>query len=192
MRNWLLNNTKLFTDISFNNSKWYKKKKELPNEPLSPSVKSISVDYTLETYELINNSLKSQKKQTDISLIHIYPFGYERIYPNSLNAIQTLLPHFHSDNQFIIGIDHIYAGQEISIYFELEEIKSERIINDSYHIQWFYLSNNTWKPFASKNILDDSTKNLMQSGIINLIIPKDITNNNTIINDDLYYIKTNF
>ena len=181
--------TKLFTEISFNNSKWYKRKKDLPNEPLSPSIKSISVDYTLETSELLNNSLQRQKKQTDISLIHMYPYGYEKKHPNNSKAIQALLPNFHTDNQFIIGIDQIFTGEEINIYFELEEIKSERIINDSYSIQWFYLSNNVWKPFNSKNILNDSTKNLMQSGIFNLIIPKDITNNNTIINDNLYYIK---
>jgi hypothetical protein len=181
--------TKLFTEISFNNSKWYKKKKAIPNEPLSPSIKSISIDYILEANEVLNNSKQRQKKLNDITLIHIYPFGYEKVYPNNSKSSQTLIPNLHTDNQFMIGIDHIYAGQEMSIYFELEEIKSERVINDSYHIQWFYLSNNTWKPFASKNILNDTTKNLMQSGIFNLIIPKDITNNNTIINDDLYYIK---
>ena len=181
--------TKLFTEISFHNSKWYKKNKELPNEPISPSIRSILVDYTLETNELINNSFQRQKKQSDISLIHIYPFGYEKKHPIPSKTPQPLLPNLHSDNQFLIGIDQIYAEQEMSIYFELEEIKSERVINDSYSIQWFYLSNNKWKPFASKNILTDSTKNLMQSGIINLIIPKDITNNNTILNDELYYIK---
>ena len=181
--------TKLFTEISLNNSKWYKKKKTLPNEPISPSIKSISVDYTLETNELLNNSLLRQKKQNDISLIHIYPFGFEKKYPSSTKGFQTLIPQFHSDNQFIIGIDNLNFDQELSIYFELEEIKSERILYDNYTIQWFYLSNNNWKPFLSKNILDDSTKNLMQSGIIKLIIPKDINNDNTIINDELFYIK---
>lgn len=181
--------TKLFTEISLNNSKWYKKKKELPNEPLSPSIKSISVDYKLETNELLNNSLLREKKQNDISLIHIHPFGYEKKYPTSTKSYQTLIPQFHSDNQFIIGIDNVNIEQELSIYLELEEIKSERKLNDNYTIQWFYLSNNNWKPFLSKNIIDDSTKNLMQSGIIKLIIPKDITNKNTIINDELFYIK---
>jgi hypothetical protein len=181
--------TKLFTEISLHNSKWYKRKKKLPNEPISPNIKSISVDYTLETNELLNNSIQRNKNQSDITIIQIHPFGYEKIYPNSVKAFQALLPRYHADNHFIIGIDTVYPEQEISIYFELEELKTEYSVQENYSTQWFYLSNNSWKPFSSKHILEDTSKNLIQSGIIKLVIPKGITNTNTIISDPLFYIK---
>jgi hypothetical protein len=181
--------TKLFTDISFNNAKWYKREKQIPNEPISPNIKSIYVDYKLETNELLNNSIQRNKKQSDITIIQIHPFGYEKIYPNSVKAFQALLPRYHSDNQFLIGIDKVLPGQEINLYFELEELKSEYLLQENYSTQWFYLSNNNWIPFSSKYILDDTSKNLIQSGIVKLVIPKGMTNTGTIINDSLYYIK---
>jgi len=181
--------TKLFSDISLNNARWFRKKKNLPNDPISPSIKLISVDYTLETNELLYNVALKQNKQSDISLIHIHPFGYEKIYPNISKSLYSLVTNFHADNQFIIGIDQVIIGQEMSIYFELDEIKSQYNAQEDYSIQWHYLSNNTWKLFSSKNIIEDTTKNLIQSGIIKLVIPKDINKNNTIFSDSLFYIK---
>lgn len=181
--------TKLFTDISLNNAKWYKKQKQIPNEPISPNIKSIYVDYELETNELLNNSIQRDKKQSDITIIQIHPFGHEKIYPNSVKAFQALLPRYHADNQFLIGIDQVFPGQEINLYFELEEIKSEYLIPENYATQLFYLSNNNWIPFSAKHILDDTSKNLIQSGLIRLIIPKGITNTGSIISDSLFYIK---
>jgi len=181
--------TKLFTEISMNNAKWFKRKKNQPNEPISPSIKSISIDYVLETSELLNNSLLRNSKINDISVINLHPFGYEKIYPNKSVATYSLLPHYYSDNQFIIGLDKVFVGQELNIYFELEELKSEHYISDDYIIQWFYLTNNTWKLFSIKSIIEDTTKNLIKSGIIKFIMPADINNNHTIFNDELYYIK---
>ena len=181
--------SKLFSQISLDNSKWFKRKRNLPNEPLSPSLKSISLDYTLESNELLNASSKNLNESSNIIFTHIHPYGYEKMYPNQSKSLYSFIPIIESDNQFIIGIDKIFPEQELNIYFELEEIKSKYNINDNYFIQWFYLASNIWKPIVDKNILSDTTNNLIQSGIVKFITPIDINNNNTILNDDLYYIK---
>jgi len=181
--------SKLFSQISLDNSKWFKRKRNLPNEPLSPSLKSISIDYTLESNELLNASSRNINESSNIIFTHIHPYGYEKMYPNQTKNLYSFVPIVESDNQFIIGIDQIFPGQELNIYFELEEIKSKYNINDTYQIQWYYLVSNTWKPIVDKNILSDTTSNLIQTGIIKFITPVDINNNNTILNDDLYYIK---
>jgi hypothetical protein len=181
--------SKLFSQISLNNSKWFKRKRNLPNEPISPSLKSISLDYILESNELLSASSKNLSESSNIIFTHIHPYGYEKMYPNQSKSLYSFVPIIDSDNQFIIGIDKIFAGQELNIYFELEEIKSKYNINDNYYIQWFYLASNIWKPIVDKNILSDTTNNLIQSGIVKFITPIDINNKNTIFNDDLYYLK---
>jgi len=181
--------SKLFSQISLDNSKWFKRKRNLPNEPLSPSLKSISIDYTLESNELLNASSRNINESSNIIFTHIHPYGYEKMYPNQTKNLYSFVPIVESDNQLIIGIDQIFPGQELNIYFELEDIKSKYNINDTYQIQWYYLVSNTWKPIVDKNILSDTTSNLIQTGIIKFITPVDINNNNTILNDDLYYIK---
>jgi hypothetical protein len=181
--------SKLFSQISLNNSKWFKRKRNLPNEPISPSLKSISLDYILESNELLSASSKNLSESSNIIFTHIHPYGYEKMYPNQSKSLYSFVPIIDSDNQFIIGIDKIFPGQELNIYFELEEIKSKYNINDNYYIQWFYLASNIWKPIVDKNILSDTTNNLIQSGIVKFITPIDINNKNTIFNDDLYYLK---
>jgi hypothetical protein len=180
---------KLFSEVSLNNVKRFKKKKKIPNEPISPSIKSVSVNFTLESSELFIHSLSKSKKKKDISLIHLHPQGFEKMYPEQKKELFSLIPTYASDNQLVIGIDNIYLDQELSMYFELEEIKFDQSRFEDYQIKWSYLSSNNWKLFSNKYIKEDSTKNLLQSGIIKLQIPNDINNNNSIFNDNLYYLK---
>lgn len=180
---------KLFSEVSLNNVKRFKKKKKIPNEPISPSVKFISVNFTLESSELFTHSLMKNKKKKDISLIHIHPQGFEKIYPEQKKELFSLIPTYNSDNHLIIGVDNVFLDQELSIYFELDEIKFDQTRFEKYQIKWSYLTSNNWKVFSNKYIKEDSTKNLIQSGIIKLLIPNDINNTNSIFNDNLYYIK---
>jgi hypothetical protein len=56
-------------------------------------------------------------------------------------------------------------------------------------IQWSYLSQNNWVPFDKFNILSDGTKGLLQSGIIQFAVPKNANDNNTLLPENLHWIR---
>ena len=48
---------------------------------------------------------------------------------------------------------------------------------------------NVWVDFGEKNILDDTTNGFINSGIIQLRNPKLINKNNTVLSNDLFWVK---
>jgi len=70
----------ILPEILIHNSKWYKKKLPLPNQPFIPIVSNVSVDYELEvTGKVVGEKLSVVKG--DIELWHISGFELRKIYP---------------------------------------------------------------------------------------------------------------
>jgi len=126
--------------------------------------------------------LKIKREYHNNRLEHLYPFGEMPIYVT--NGL-TFLPDF-SKNGFsdyvadlYIGLTDIMQGQTISLLFEIAEETAAQSQAEA-KISWHYLSNNEIKKIDPENVTD-TTLNFLQSGIVQLILPDDATNNNTIV-----------
>lgn len=115
-------------------------------------------------------------------LEHLYPFGEMPIFPT--NGL-TFLPDF-SKNGFsdyvadlYIGLTDISSGQTISLLFEIAEETAAQSPAEA-KISWHYLSNNVFKKIDADKVTD-TTLNFLQTGIVQLMLPDDATNSNTIL-----------
>ncbi len=181
----------VFPEVILNNSKWYNRSKPVPNPPLAPQVKYINVDYALKCDEVLNNSLKSDSN-SDVILIHKYPFGYRKVFPDKSVEKITFLPSFEKSCNLYIGIENVKRGERLNLYFELEDSEKNNTEDEPSKIEWRYLINNEWKPFKSTDIIFDTTHQLVHSGIICFELPtqnSEFIGTNTILNPQLFWIK---
>ena len=134
----------------------------VPNEPYTPLLKSISIDYDARSYE------------KDISLIHLFPFenGSKK---TSFDLPPSLVPGLEDEGTLFIGLDRIRPGATLQLLFQLAEATADSE-SDRAKIKWHYLSDNEWKPLRTGfEIISDDTNELTRSGIVKLSLPRDIT-----------------
>jgi hypothetical protein len=162
----------------------------LPNEPYTPLLQPITYSYTAqESIELVddNDSASGQ-------FFHLFPFGFAA---QNTGAAAPLVPDFvqkKKDGTTIalqgalhIGIANIDADQIVNLYFEFSE-GSEDASLDPGGVNWSYMSNNEWKPLGDF-ILADSTNDFLGSGIVRIVIPGDMTDNNTLMPSGARWIR---
>ncbi|MBP1650008.1 MAG: hypothetical protein H6Q26_165 [Bacteroidetes bacterium] len=148
----------------------------IPNEPYTPQIKGISLDYTATA------TIK------DIDLIHLHP--YTGTYqPVSNTSSPTLFPLFTDEGNLFIGLKDLQPGNNLSVLFQLAEATADSEA-ERQTVQWYYLDNNQWKPLRTGfEVLDDATDGLTTSGIIQFSLPANMTNENTILPSGLHWIK---
>lgn len=148
----------------------------IPNEPWTPVLKGISIDYT------------ATATIQDIDLIHLYP--YTHTYKNEKLELQpTLFPTFCEEGNLFLGLKDLQPGSNLNLLFQLAEAtadsESERI-----PVQWYFLENNTWKPLRKGfELLEDETDGLTATGVIKFSVPANISKENTILPKGLHWIK---
>lgn len=178
---------KIFPEIVMNNAKMFGKKEPLPNQPLIPMVKGITVDYVLEYSEnFIEN--KFQDNRT-VELYHLHPFGYEQIYPGNYKKNIFFMPCIDDNKNLLIGLDNCDSRAELNLLFQLEDSGFYHTLFEPETIKWTYLSNNSWVDFPQRDQVFDSTKKFINSGIVKLCLPKEIPTGNSILNPNLFWIR---
>lgn len=176
----------VFPEVILNNSKRFKKKLPVPNQPYIPLIKSIEVDFETEFSENFKEENSSEKT---FQLFHIHPFGYHSIFPGNEKKNYPLLPQFPDVGNLMLGLDNIEKGSELSLFFQLQEKSFHHTLHEPEKVKWSYLDNNQWIPFREKDILSDTTGNFISSGIVRLRIPNQIPVNHSILKDGLFWLR---
>ncbi|SHE51775.1 baseplate J/gp47 family protein [Pedobacter caeni] len=148
----------------------------IPNEPWTPIIKNISIDYT------------ATASITDIDLIHLYP--YENTFKSEeLEQQPALFPTFCDEGSLYLGLKDLQPGSNLNVLFQLAEATADSE-SDRVNVQWHYLENNFWKPLREGfEVLDDDTDGLTTSGIIKFALPGNMSSENTILPKGLHWIK---
>lgn len=171
----------------------HKKNFKLPilNEPYTPVIKSLSVDYSAQDQILINKADELTSQASTKRYIKLMPFGYKTEFPNIAAKAMTI--HTDVDTAecfFTIGIQDL-NGTILRLHIQVDE---GSIDPDTEFIKptWSYLSDNNWIRFKENEIVVDETLGLTKSGIIVLVIPSLATQNNTLMATGLVWLKVNF
>ncbi len=180
---------KIFPEIVLHNSKRFNTKLPLPNQPYIPVVKSISVDYELEHTEVFKDNAGHNETVTCIGLIHQYPFGFDQVYPENEQNTYFFMPRFDQSNSLFIGMKDLKAGEELSLLFQLEERNFHHTLHNPGQVTWSCLYQNRWVALAPQEVLNDTTHNFINTGLVRLKIPDTISRDNTILNPGLYWIR---
>lgn len=179
---------KIFSEVTINNSKLFSQKKPLPKQPFTPLVKKISLSYKLESLNILSKGAFDKKIRSEINIFHIYPYGFEKLFPSKKQLLFKIIPSFSNHRLFHIGITEINPGEEITIFFGIKDLQASQSIITKFEIEWKYLSHNEWYPFSVDAILDDTTEGLSTSGIVTFKLPYDISMENTIMPNSSYWI----
>lgn len=161
----------------------------LPNPPHTPTLKAILIDYNASETIVLgadNQLLKGQ-------FYTIHPFGFDE----KRGTNTKMLPQFEHQNKakineafesaLYLGIVDIELLQTLTIFFQVAE-GTEDIEKDPSTVIWSYLSDTGWQDL-DKNLIGDSTQNLLQSGIVKVILPADASNKSTSFSSKKYWIR---
>lgn len=159
---------------------------KLPNEPYTPEIKELSLNYiSTESFELVKQSASEFKNRVD-QFFHIHPFGVEEI--KTSNTINYLVPQIEEEGSLFIGVKDISPPQSLSLLFKVSEGSSDPDL-PAQIVKWHYLKDNQWEQFLEADILVDSTNNLLKSGVISFSVSKTATSKNTILPSGFHWIK---
>lgn len=179
----------IFSEAALHNSKRFIKKRPLPEQPYTPLLNNIFIDYAQSTSEQLNNATGNIPAFNSITLFYLEPFGYEQVFPGKIRSGYPLIPAEEYDSNFYIGFDKITPGEEVSILFHLEEKTAHESAVKVQPLQWSYLYHNSWIRMNEKYVLSDTTESFITSGIVRLIVPEDINSGNSRMPGELYWMK---
>ncbi len=173
----------------------------IPNEPYTPLVESISLDYSAE--ESIDFALSAYESNR-IKLFHEAPFGQreehsylkqQAIDKEILDAgtpiTNCLVPDYCHGGEFYVGLQDAEVLQQISLLFQIlegSENTSVPTFTGKQKVEWYILCNNYWKNL-DKDILANGIDNFLKSGIIKFGIPKQASHDNTLFPANTIWVK---
>lgn len=153
----------------------------IPNEPFTPVIQSLSLNYEAIATLPLGSSLG------DSRIYHLYPF--ERHARRDQTTTPYFLPHFDQEGELLIGVANLQPLTLLNLLVQVAEETADTSLK-IVDVQWSYLVDNTWKPFEDYQIVSDGTEQLISSGIIQLAIPADISKQHTTILDPaLHWLK---
>jgi hypothetical protein len=166
------------------------KKRKLPvvNAPFSPLADYITLEYTAESTMYFSHDI-SGHQQKKSSYYHLHPWGFEEINLDDGQHTKKFVPEYNDQGNLFIGLKEFEAEKTVSLFFNLIDDSTPEHIETPPEIKWEYLSTNVWKSFPKTNIISDSTHKFLESGIITIKAPEDINQDNTILGEDLFWIK---
>ena len=185
-------------------------KDELPNQPYTPLITAISLDYSSKETIDFTTLGKSDYEDRVEQLFHIYPFGQNEFFPiaedDTVSAFfisRRLVPVFEvtqkdDDNQplgatdaegsLYLGIENLDPPQNLAVLFQVAEGSADPE-KKKQDVVWSYLAAGVWIDFETTEILSDKTNGLLTSGIIQFALPKEITDDNTAWPSGMHWLK---
>lgn len=161
---------------------------QLPNEPYTPAIKTIWLDYTSsQTIDYTAKSSSNIFTSLPEQFFHIEPFGAAEIRP-AAPAPVNILPQFNDLGTLYIGVEGLKPSQTLSLLFKVAEGTPDPDAKPK-DVKWSYLVNNKWMEFPAANLLLDSTNDLLTSGIIAFDVPEEASSANTILTPGLHWLK---
>ncbi len=159
------------------------------NPPYTPRVRRLTLNYTASV-DL--NPADNGPAATD-QLFYLEPFGYRYLKldqgssPDDLKpAAGFWLPQYELEGQLFIGIDRLTAPQNLSLLFQMAAGSADPDVAPE-PVLWSYLSGDEWLDLDKGNLLSDTTRGLLNSGIVELDLPA--ANPNTLLPASLYWIR---
>ncbi|WP_025665834.1 baseplate J/gp47 family protein [Aquimarina megaterium] len=167
-----------------------------PAYPYNPTLQSFSVSYEASCTSQLSN--KDKFDDRPLEFFHIGPFGdseqHKILQNRPIKLVSKLIRRtdgiYKSQGSLLIGIENIQPGDTQAILFQVQEGSEDPLLEKpEEHLIWEYLmANNVWKKFDDDSI-GDNTSGLIESGLINFIIPKNASLEHTAFENGLIWIR---
>jgi hypothetical protein len=167
--------------------------------PTGPTASSLSMGYAAESALVLNTSDKNSYANRPGQFFHLTPFGTAEQHPylNGKGRV-CLFPQFEfgetagvlaSEAEFYIGIAGLAPPQNLSLLFQVADGTANPLaLKPAPHIDWSYLKGNEWIEFQA-NEVQNTTDDLLNSGIVTFAVPRNAANDNTLLQSGLFWIR---
>lgn len=152
----------------------------LPNPPYTPQISRMVLNYSAQTTLSFEQHYEGKERLINNQFLHLHPMGWETISADHSKQ-PALIPYYSAAGNLYIGVEAKYLQDTLSLYFYLREDSLPMTKIKKTGLSWCYLAENRWHPFSQSQILDDSTHGFMTSGIVQLQVPEQIDQNNSIL-----------
>lgn len=149
-----------------------------------PQVAAIHLGYTATT-RVVPLSGAADHASRPARLFQVGPFGEaEQVHQLPAGHSRFLVPQFRftegssSDDHagaWIVGLSDLAPGQAVSLLVTVREGSADpRVAKPEDHVTWSCWSHDRWIPFPERDVAD-TTRQLLQTGIVRLAIPHGAT-----------------
>jgi len=180
----------LLTEVLSENalaSRWFRRNRQkLPNPPYTPVINRMSLSY--EAKSTIGSGGRTTGSPDAFAgrVYWVHPFGIQSV---ETNKEWSLLPEFGFDGSLFIGFEAAEPGGVLTLLFDLCEDSATIISSVREPALWHYLASDRWCPLREPQILGDTTEGFLASGIVTLELPPEMTCDNTVMPDKLFWLR---
>jgi hypothetical protein len=164
---------------------------DFPGEPYTPVVKEIKLTYSsIATIDFGPDAGISEVYDTRVDqFFHLHPFGHteEHAFIRPDNSI-ALVPQYPEEGYLYLGIEGLVAPSTLSVLFQLAEGSADPDLEGSTPV-WSILVDNQWRDLRRRDILFDSTDELISTGVIRYDFDSDFNKGNTLLHKDLHWVR---
>ena len=155
---------------------------ELPNEPITPTLAGLRLDYTASV-EMVPGDLHSPE-----TFFRLEPFGYAAADTKTSRLVPELDNGFAAAKTdadvhlgvLYIGLANFIPPANISLFFQIDRgtATATTVLTDT---EWSYLRGDRWTVLPPTAILNDSTSGFQESGIVVLAMGRDASIDHTLM-----------
>lgn len=172
----------VLSDITIQNSKrsflqFNKQPVILPNMPYTPQIQGITIDYEASG----TSQIGTMSQEHPCHFYRIYPFGKRIVNENDALADLSLIPRFGYEGALHIGFEDLEPFQVVNVLLQLIDDFTTTSEEEPPELEWHYLQEDQWLPLSRKQLIEDSTKSFLETGIITLQTPGSINTDNQIL-----------
>lgn len=157
---------------------------DLPKEPYTPLVDSVSLDYSATTSVSFGDN---EVSGTTLSFFHLTPFGSKLV-----NRRSSLIYPVESNTLFI-GLVDAKARDVVSVLFQVNEGSENPLLSnfsENEAISWDILTaNDEWHALGENEILLNTTNNFLRSGIIRFSLPESTSTNHNLFASNWVWLR---
>jgi len=154
---------------------------ELPNEPYTPTLAGLSLDYTASV-SMVPGDVHGEE-----ALYTLGPWGATR---GGFESPARLVPAFDGEAALFLGIEGLAPPANLSLLFQIDRgtATAEDVLEPG-ETEWSYLSGETWRALAPEAVLNDSTFGFQKSGLVVLSVGKDATSDHEAMPGGLAWLR---
>lgn len=151
--------------------------KGFPPPPYTPTIRAFSLEYN------------ATATGADVTLLHKYPYEEGNYKILSSGDAAYFMPVYEDEGTLYIGLEQAVPGTNVALLFQLAGFTANPDIRRA-DIQWHYMSGNEWRPLEKNTqIISDTTKEMLVSGIVTIALPWDADTNHTVLPSGFHWLR---
>lgn len=156
--------------------------RDLPAPPYTPLLEAVSLNYRATA------TIVAEPSAAGDAFLRLSPLGWDAAR-GSGHGRDLLLPRFDEGGNLYIGLAASDLGAPLTLFFHLREDALPMVELANRELHWSYLADNVWRAFKPHAVRADSTHAFLRAGIVTLILPPDISRDNTDLPPGMYWLR---